>query len=261
MVMGLIVGMLGLFAAPALTLPERVEVTGGVCVDGEASLTTIKLTNIYDGSGQYEARAGLVVYPPVGAAYGTGTGTNHLLPGESLTITTYRSAGAPGVYGYYAYLVWFPIGGGEEVDRWISPYPNGRVPFTVPECDTDSDSDGVLDDDDNCPLVANTDQGDFDMDGVGDACDPDVDGDSVLNSDDMCPATSLNDPPVRLKTNRFATDAAGLFVDGNGTESGFSVVDTFGCDEDQIIEVMELGGGHTKFGITRSVLLDFISSF
>jgi hypothetical protein len=47
----------------------------------------------------------------------------------------------------------------------------------------------------------------------------------------------------------------------NGTESGFSVVDTFGCDEDQIIDIMELGKGHEKFGIPRGVLLDFISMF
>lgn len=35
----------------------------------------------------------------------------------------------------------------------------------------DSDSDGVLDADDNCPAVANTDQANFDGDSAGDACD------------------------------------------------------------------------------------------
>ena len=37
--------------------------------------------------------------------------------------------------------------------------------------DTDGDGDGVLDRDDNCPDVANADQGDRDGDGEGDACD------------------------------------------------------------------------------------------
>ena len=35
----------------------------------------------------------------------------------------------------------------------------------------DLDGDGVLDDADNCPEVANPEQGDFDLDGFGDACD------------------------------------------------------------------------------------------
>lgn len=90
---------------------------------------------------------------------------------------------------------------------------------------------------------------------------PDTDGDGVTDADDMCPATSLGDPPEKLKKNRFAADATGLFVDVQGTESGFSVVDAFGCDEDQIIELMNLGAGHNKFGITRSVLLTFISMY
>lgn len=35
----------------------------------------------------------------------------------------------------------------------------------------DSDSDGVADEQDNCPLLANADQADYDFDGVGDPCD------------------------------------------------------------------------------------------
>ncbi len=37
-------------------------------------------------------------------------------------------------------------------------------------CDPDDDGDGVPDEDDNCPLVANADQADWNGDGVGDAC-------------------------------------------------------------------------------------------
>lgn len=40
---------------------------------------------------------------------------------------------------------------------------------------------------DNCPDVANPDQADADNNGIGDACDEDTDGDGVVNSEDNCP--------------------------------------------------------------------------
>jgi hypothetical protein len=54
----------------------------------------------------------------------------------------------------------------------------------------DTDYDGVIDILDNCPLIGNPSQTDYDEDGIGDGCDPDIDGDGMTNENDAFP----NDP-------------------------------------------------------------------
>ncbi|NUP95584.1 MAG: DUF4394 domain-containing protein [Planctomycetaceae bacterium] len=68
--------------------------------------------------------------------------------------------------------------------------------------DVDSDGDGVVDCDDNCPQVANLDQADFDGDEIGDACDncvalvnpqqEDCDGDGVGDACELQAGTQLD---------------------------------------------------------------------
>ena len=50
----------------------------------------------------------------------------------------------------------------------------------------DSDNDGIVNSIDNCPSNANADQADTDADRIGDVCDSDIDNDGILNVPDNC---------------------------------------------------------------------------
>lgn len=59
--------------------------------------------------------------------------------------------------------------------------------LAVPFVYAGGDSDGIPDESDNCPTVANPDQADFDGDGRGDLCDADDDADGVIDQLDPFP--------------------------------------------------------------------------
>ena len=54
-------------------------------------------------------------------------------------------------------------------------------------CMEDIDEDGIADDNDNCPQIANSNQLDTDSDGKGDVCDDDDDGDGTNDDEDDFP--------------------------------------------------------------------------
>ena len=57
---------------------------------------------------------------------------------------------------------------------------------------TDADGDGIIDENDNCPLVANPNQVDHDSDLIGDSCDDDDDNDGILDILDDCATGKKN---------------------------------------------------------------------
>jgi pectin methylesterase-like acyl-CoA thioesterase len=89
----------------------------------------------------------------------------------------------------------------------------------------DSDYDGILDVNDNCPTTYNPDQADFDNDGIGDVCE-DSDGDGLLDSDDQCPSTSpgvtidvFGCELLELPTDNFNIETVAVSCNGAGDGS------------------------------------------
>tara|TARA_R110002096_G_scaffold412156_2_gene612570 strand:+ start:7192 stop:11190 length:3999 start_codon:yes stop_codon:yes gene_type:complete len=82
--------------------------------------------------------------------------------------------------------------------------------------DEDIDGDGILNEVDNCPQVANADQADVDGNGIGDVCQ-DSDNDTILDVNDNCPESSNIDQ---------------IDTDGNGIGDGCQDV-----DDDGVIDI------------------------
>jgi len=101
--------------------------------------------------------------------------------------------------------------------------------------DPDTDGDGVLDSTDNCPLVANTNQIDTDLDGAGDACDSDDDSDGIPNYLDRdADGDCILDIIEKVTENDFAP-ASGTDSDQNGIDDAFGPngqLDTIDSDSD-----------------------------
>jgi syndecan 4 len=86
-------------------------------------------------------------------------------------------------------------------DGWLDGEDN--CPSVGNPSQQDTDTDGVGDGCDNCPLIENpAPQHDSDNDGQGDACSDDDDGDTILDEDDNC--------PTRYNLNQEDDDEDGL---------------------------------------------------
>ncbi len=88
-------------------------------------------------------------------------------------LTLYPNIGLGSPFGAYIFRAGGPWTGGftGNVDAFILGIDGETVTYDFEAEEPDTDEDGVLDVDDNCPSVANADQADTDNDGIGDACD------------------------------------------------------------------------------------------
>lgn len=134
----------------------------------------------------------------------------------------------------------------------------------------DSDGDGVGDNGDIFPTDP-TEWSDLDEDGVGDNADLfdddpteayDLDLDGLGDNADVCDATVLPDPAPSqdLGQNRWTVLANGVwYTNAKKVKYQYTLADTGGCGCADIIEEMELGKGHQKFGCSSGVLDDWIA--
>ena len=90
---------------------------------------------------------------------------------------------------------------------------------------TDGDGDGVVDVDDNCPLIANVAQLNHDGDSLGDVCDEDDDNDGYLDENDACP---------KGLTNWIANTMSDYDMDGCRDSS-----EDFDDDGDDVIDIRD----------------------
>jgi hypothetical protein len=93
----------------------------------------------------------------------------------------------------------------------------------------------------------------------------DSDDDGIPDAEDICPGTVIPEavPTESLGVNRFAlTDGDAIFdtTRSPGKKPGqvLTLADTAGCSCAQIIEVLGLDEGHTKFGCSSSAMKEWI---
>jgi hypothetical protein len=96
----------------------------------------------------------------------------------------------------------------------------------------DKDGDGIPDGMDNCPLIFNPGQEDFDLDTTGNACDPDDDGDFVADDEDCNPKDASVHPGAEELCDGKDNNCNGIGDEGYPDSDDDSWADCMDDDDD-----------------------------
>ncbi|MBN2454177.1 thrombospondin type 3 repeat-containing protein [Candidatus Woesearchaeota archaeon] len=98
--------------------------------------------------------------------------TNYTVGGYCNAFKLHSEAAGPAWYNVSSFELSHGVPGDADGDGILDENDNCPLDSNADQADTDSDgADGVGDVCDNCPLDSNADQADTDSDGIGDVCD------------------------------------------------------------------------------------------